>query len=348
MPKQLKDLDVKYLSLVDAGANLKTLVYKSLISREKGPGESGSFDSVSKHLEIRKVDQDKHLVYCIVYAPDEVDAHGHSMTAEEIEKAAHKFMKAARTNQVDKQHDEDPDEGYVAESWIVRKGDELFEEVGSWAVAIKVLNADTWQQVKKGEITGVSLQGWAVADEIQEEEKSLFKKFMELFVEHNKQPTSKDFKGRLMERQIYQAVYALEDEIRLIIDSDDYPTLDAMKGAINAMIEQFQTYVNNLETDTEKSFNPTVMSKQKKSKAEEPEKTGGSEEEPGELEKALSKAFEPIKKEIDEKLEGIEERLEKVEKAAPGSQSDKGEDDPGQVKKGYKGINVFGGSSRGE
>lgn len=156
--RKLKKIDVNFISLVDKGANRKKLIFKSL------PGTLPLFE---KTLLIKKYDEEQRIVFCIVYSPDEADTQGDIASADVIKDAAYNFMRAARTNNVDKQHDFIPDEGFVAESWIVKENDSIFpdEPAGSWAVGIKVENEETWQAVKKGEITGLSLAGLAVIEE---------------------------------------------------------------------------------------------------------------------------------------------------------------------------------------
>jgi hypothetical protein len=158
--RKLKTIDVNFISLVDKGANRKKLIFKSL------PDTTPLFE---KTVQIKKYDEDQRIVFCIVYSPDEVDTQGDIATAEVIKEAAYNFMRCARTNNVDKQHDFIPDEGFVAESWIVKENDSIFpdEPAGSWAVGIKVENDETWQSVKNGEITGLSLAGLAVIEDSQ-------------------------------------------------------------------------------------------------------------------------------------------------------------------------------------
>jgi uncharacterized protein YvpB len=76
---------------------------------------------------------------------------------------AYGFMKCMNLHNVDKQHDFDPDEGYVCESYIAQKGDPDGFDEGSWVVAIKVENESTWTEIEKGDITGVSLAGFATS-----------------------------------------------------------------------------------------------------------------------------------------------------------------------------------------
>ncbi len=156
----LKNIRVQFISLVDRPANRKKIIAKS----EDFSEEDAVF---SKEVRIEKIDEEKRVVYGIVYAPNEVDAHGDTTTPEEIEKAMEWFMKEGRTRYVDKNHDYQPDEGFVRESWLVKEGDPLFKEVGAWAVGIKIESDETWQQIKKGEIAGLSFAGWAEAEPIE-------------------------------------------------------------------------------------------------------------------------------------------------------------------------------------
>ena len=110
----------------------------------------------------------KRIIKCPVYVPLVEDTQGDFMTAEEIEKMAYGFMKKMNLHNVDKQHDFNPDEGYVCESYIAQKNDPDGFEEGSWVVAIKVEKEDTWDQIQKEEITGLSLAGFARATQEHE------------------------------------------------------------------------------------------------------------------------------------------------------------------------------------
>ena len=148
----LRNIDVQYISLVKKGANKRTIIYKSA---DDSPH--------SWEIPIRKFDEEKGIVYGIVYAPDDVDTQGEYTTAEEIEKAAYRFMRNLNLHNVDKQHSFSPEGAYVAESWIVRKGDPLFpnEKEGAWAVGIKLEDEELRDQVKKGELKALSMAGKA-------------------------------------------------------------------------------------------------------------------------------------------------------------------------------------------
>ena len=166
--RYLKNVDVQFISLVDSAANRREFIYKS----------TGANPDFTTQFTIKKTDEEKQLVYGIVYAPDEADAHGDAMTTDELQKAAHHFLEKARTNNVDTDHDFVADDGMIVESYILGKDDSKFpgEKEGSWAVVLKVTNEDTWDAVKKGDLKGISLAGKAQADKVEETTKSSFER----------------------------------------------------------------------------------------------------------------------------------------------------------------------------
>lgn len=162
MSKRLKNLNITHISLVKAGANKKNIIYKS----------SDAQTNYEKDVVFAKRDDEKGIVYGIVYSPGEVDTQGDFADAAEIEKAAYAFMKGLNGGNVDRDHNFKPDGAYVAESWILRKGDALFpnEKEGSWAVAIKLESDELKDAVKKGEIAGLSMAGTGVREDMEKSE----------------------------------------------------------------------------------------------------------------------------------------------------------------------------------
>ncbi|SIS76592.1 XkdF-like putative serine protease domain-containing protein [Insolitispirillum peregrinum] len=145
---EIKDLEVQFISLVRRPANGKEIVLKAA-----GP---------CRELRIIKSDDERQMVYGIVYAPDDPDAHEDWASADTIRKAAYSFMRAGSAPNVDKEHSFSPLPGaYVAESWLIRKNDPLFpdEAEGAWAVGIRVESPEDWAAVKSGEVAGLSLAG---------------------------------------------------------------------------------------------------------------------------------------------------------------------------------------------
>lgn len=148
---KLTDLSVSFLSLVKTPATGKGLTLKA------ADGERpAAFDLVVKNDDMMRA-------YGVVYAPDQEDAHGDTADADTIRKAQAEFMREGRLKNIDTEHSYTSEMAYVAESWLVRKGDPLFpnEPEGSWAVGIQIGDPDLWKQLKSGELTGISLAGIA-------------------------------------------------------------------------------------------------------------------------------------------------------------------------------------------
>jgi hypothetical protein len=114
-------------------------------------------------------DEEQRLVYAEVYAPNRPDSAGDFMTAEQIQKAAHDFVRKGRMAQVDVQHDNQLIDGVqIVESYIAQKDDPTFIP-GSWVVGVHINDDDTWAKVKKGEINGFSLEAMAKCQEVEVE-----------------------------------------------------------------------------------------------------------------------------------------------------------------------------------
>jgi hypothetical protein len=98
-------------------------------------------------------------------------------SAETIKEIMMKFMKEARTNATNQDHQEDNAAGaYVYESWLVEdpENDKANTKygfnvpAGTWMVSMKVDDKETWKRVKNGELRGFSVEGFfSDLDEIQ-------------------------------------------------------------------------------------------------------------------------------------------------------------------------------------
>lgn len=173
--RKLKNLQVSHVSFVENGANQR----KFFLTKSE---EQPNFEKPVK--VIKSDDEEKRLVYGIVYEPDAIDAHGDFTDAETIEKAAHEFMLKYR--QIDKNHDFVAGVGEVVESYIAPADMELNGEPvkkGTWILTTKA-DEETWEAVKKGEFQGYSLAGVAETEVIEEEvtktEEKQIKSFFQL------------------------------------------------------------------------------------------------------------------------------------------------------------------------
>lgn len=110
------------------------------------------------HIRVKKVDEDRQIVFGEVYAPMVIDTWGEMMTAEDIETLAHRFMELVHLNRsIDTGHDETSNGSYPIESFIARAGDPDYAE-GAWVLGVKVTDTAIWDQVKKGQLNGFSFQ----------------------------------------------------------------------------------------------------------------------------------------------------------------------------------------------
>jgi len=234
LPKktELSNIAITHISLVKAGANGKSIIYKS----------TDAEPSYMKQIEIKKSDAEEGVVYGIVYAPDEVDTDGDYATADEIKKAAYSFMKNKNTANVDKDHTFEVEKAFIAQSWIVKSGDPIFpdEAEGSWAVAIQLEDDALIKSVKDGEIAGISMAGTAMKKEDGEgvekaDEKSfslndLLGVFTKLF-----SSTSVDIRGHVHNDKINKEENDLKKE--------------DLEAAVTAAVEPLVKKVSDLEAN---------------------------------------------------------------------------------------------------
>lgn len=132
--------------------------------REKADGSG----TVVQLVAIKKVDDDKRVVYGEVYAPYVLDSHGEFMLPEDIELMAHRFMKLELGTSIDTQHDNVPNGSYPIESFIARDGDPDYTP-GAWVLGVKVPDDNIWRMVKSGILNGFSFQGLVKAKEMEVE-----------------------------------------------------------------------------------------------------------------------------------------------------------------------------------
>lgn len=105
-----------------------------------------------------KDDVDQHLIFGEVYAPLRPDAQGEYMTAVEIQKMAHEFIRNGKMAQIDLMHGNKIVSGAsVVESFVADEADSRFLP-GSWVIGVHVPDAALWGAIKKGEINGFSME----------------------------------------------------------------------------------------------------------------------------------------------------------------------------------------------
>ncbi|WP_016886617.1 MULTISPECIES: XkdF-like putative serine protease domain-containing protein [Bacillus] len=329
MPRELVNAKITHVSYVDKAANQKQFFF---MKSEKQP------DFQKEIKVLTKAEDEKKLVYGIVYEPDTPDAHGDFMTAVEIEKAAHGFLKDAR--EIDNQHDFQGGVGEVVESYVAPADFEVNGETikkGSWVLVTKASD-EVWEQIKKGDITGYSMAGTAETIEKQKEkpfshsaneEKGLFNLLKNFFT-----------KGEVQDRFNYgrsgREFWAAQDALNSVLINWGSPN-EEMENDPEKIREALQDFVNIAQEiliadDIQKAIGP---------KPEELQKAGRkisaanlqeiksahtalgnllSQAEVEEEEDELKK--EDIEKLLDDKLNPITKRLDEIEKEAESAEDD--------------------------
>jgi len=163
--RRLRKVFPQFISLVPRGANKLPVIYKS-------DEETAEFN-----MAIAKSMNDEGELLAVVYSPDQRDAHGDIADAEVVKEMAHSYHKDG--GQIDLRHNGKaiaPEDAFVAESFIVQKGDSRFDNItdyegnpvgdltGSWAVLIKVENEELRNLYRSGDWAGVSLSGPALVE----------------------------------------------------------------------------------------------------------------------------------------------------------------------------------------
>jgi len=115
---------------------------------------------------LKEEDSEEHILYGIVYEPDETDTDGDTVNAEEIRKAAHYYMAMSQVTKINHKGaavNTNILESYISTVDLVIAGRAV--KKGTWLMAVKVNDAEIWKSVEEGALTGFSLAGPAVEDE---------------------------------------------------------------------------------------------------------------------------------------------------------------------------------------
>lgn len=133
-------------------------MYTKFISKKT---KNMSSDAELLRVAFKSIEEDKQLVFGEVYAPNMVDTDWEAMTPEDVEFAAHEFMKNGYINNIDVNHDLNPSGAKVVESFIIRNPEDPFFKDGSWVLGVWVPE-DIWVDIKAGKLNGFSFYGTSV------------------------------------------------------------------------------------------------------------------------------------------------------------------------------------------
>ncbi len=156
MLNYLEELDLNEVTLTKAPAVGKMAEFTIIKSLDTAA------PTYSKTTPILKVDSARRQVGGYVLVPDLPDWQGDIVSKEEVEKAAHRFMKnLAMRNQTGSgtglEHHSFDGIGYPIESFIDYDG--VHGVPNAWFLKTQITQDDTWEAVKKGQIVGYSVGG---------------------------------------------------------------------------------------------------------------------------------------------------------------------------------------------
>ena len=252
---EISNARINFVSLVNKAANKHQFL---IVKADDG---NATFQTFGR---IVKADTESHYVTGIVYEPMVEDSQGNYMTEEEIAKAAHWFMKTEGS--VDIQHCFKKADGCeVVESYVAKSDMEIDGQPikkGTWLMTMEISNADVWDSISKGDITGYSMGGvgaYSLEDvelpvEKQEEPKGIFKKLAKAmgFEVVEKGAVKNQYNRRIKSDNFYTAWSALSN----VLDGEkfnpetgqyEYGYTDD-EDVIRAALSDFNDIVTNLLT----------------------------------------------------------------------------------------------------
>jgi len=164
-------LDVAKENIAEKGVNEALNIFLHYKANEKWPGQKEKDQETKKGTELTgpifKAVEKQRLVYAAVLVPGEPDLDADIgeklLTAEEIEKVAHKWME--EYGNIDYMHGLNnvakPVETFILPmDWEVEAfGEKMLLPKGTWVLAAKVVNDTAWKKVESGELTGFSIMG---------------------------------------------------------------------------------------------------------------------------------------------------------------------------------------------
>ena len=155
---------------IDIADGVKAVVGKLKPGVEKSDGDLFNpvidlFNPVmhAKLLPVDKADEDRRLVLGVVLEPNSVDTQGDTIAPEEIERAAHLWL--ARFQDRGFMHRQIVNskleiyESYLAPADLTIGGQRV--KKGSWLLMYHVVDDVLWAAVKRGDLTGFSMGGFA-------------------------------------------------------------------------------------------------------------------------------------------------------------------------------------------
>jgi hypothetical protein len=165
---RLVDLQVVECSFVDRGANnYRYLVVKRTDSSrlERAVARAHAAFAPTVTVRVAKAEQrgEQRIVTGVVLEPETPDLQGDVYSREEVERAAHGYMRHFRN--VGLMHKAIiNDRATLIESWVEPEDRTIAGtpiKAGTWLASFHVHDDELWRQVRSGELGGLSIGGFA-------------------------------------------------------------------------------------------------------------------------------------------------------------------------------------------
>jgi hypothetical protein len=131
--------------------------------REKQAADEPDAYADVRLLPVEKADEDRRIVLGVVLEPNSVDTQGDTISPDEIEHAAHRWL--AKYQDRGFMHRQIVNgkieiyESYLAPVNLTLGGQKV--KKGTWLLMYHVLDDDLWSAIKRGDMTGFSMGGFA-------------------------------------------------------------------------------------------------------------------------------------------------------------------------------------------
>ena len=123
-----------------------------------------------QYVQVAKsVNEELKQATFLVLSPEETDLHGDIYSEDEVRKACHNFNQHSMAANL--LHLVDTDTFSIVESYIAPVDMVLNDKViksGSWMCTIQVHSDEVWNDIKSGNLTGVSISGVAKTEYLED------------------------------------------------------------------------------------------------------------------------------------------------------------------------------------
>lgn len=266
------------------------------ISMVSEPAIEQDYVALSKQdeIEVKLSSDERHICYGPALIPNK-DIYRNNgeqefyinFTEESIVKMSQDFMKNYRQHEVNLQHEENVDEVFVAESWIVEdpykdKANALGFNVpkNTWMIGMKVNNIDTWERVKSGELKGFSVESAIHLEEFNKQNENTMEVDNETFWTRMKTVLAEAFGKKEGEVIVTEKGFEVKEELE-----EEKPT---------------ETPVAETPSEEPKAEEPTPVKEEPKEEPKEAEnKPTEVKEEPKKEDNHLEELINNLKAEIE-------------------------------------------------